>query len=218
MPRKLAVSILLLALSTPLFAAASAKKRALIEELLRVSGTAIGETVLGPTQEMQVEVYDHHLSEKQLEELIAFYKTGAGKKFVEAQAEIAAETRQRIAADLQLAVQRSKQTRTMADMRTVAIALEARATDTNSYPVSGDIEAIARLLEPTYALETPKKDAWGNPFRYIGTADAKHYRIVSGGADGRIDPASLQIGKLPPPASDDLIFEDAVFLRAEKSP
>ncbi|HEX9163033.1 MAG TPA: prepilin-type N-terminal cleavage/methylation domain-containing protein, partial [Thermoanaerobaculia bacterium] len=44
--------------------------------------------------------------------------------------------------NLLTAMQRAKQKRSMADMRTIATAWEARATDTNKYNAAGTITAI----------------------------------------------------------------------------
>src|SRR5438874_7137433 len=75
--------------------------------------------------------------------------------------------------NLLTAMQRSKQKRTMADMRTIATAWEARATDLNKYSAAGSITIsshaadLTRLLYVT-ALQTCTlpiiKDGWGNPW------------------------------------------------------
>ena len=72
--------------------------------------------------------------------------------------------------NLLTAMQRSKQKRTMADIRTIATAWEARATDTNSYSAAGvsfawpDDEvsgpALDGMLSPTYIKSLPQKDGW----------------------------------------------------------
>ena len=105
--------------------------------------------------------------------------------------------------NLLTAMQRSKQKRTMADMRTVATAWEARATDMNRYNAAGacsypttTVVASASLtsyLAPTYVKTFPKNDGWGNP--WVLTADqqygppastvaAQQYAITSKGKDG----------------------------------
>ena len=71
-------------------------------------------------------------------------------------------------------MQRSKQKRTMADMRTIATAWEARATDMNRYDAAGVPSTLAgsarqlrrrwtRMLSPTYIKTLPQNDGWGNP-------------------------------------------------------
>ena len=67
--------------------------------------------------------------------------------------------------NLLTAMQRSRQKRTMADMRTIATAWEARATDVNQYTAAG-VDQLAghgrrehhdarRMLAPTYIKKLP---------------------------------------------------------------
>ena len=101
--------------------------------------------------------------------------------------------------NLLTAMQRSKQKRTMADMRSIATAWEARATDTNSYNAAGWSKLTAgapsptdlmSVLSPTYIRQFPKQDGWGNTW-YFGTdvawaasTAAQRYQIISFGRDG----------------------------------
>ena len=62
--------------------------------------------------------------------------------------------------NLLTAMQRSKQKRTMADIRTIAIAAESYASDNNEYPKSLD------GLTPKYAKTLPKVDGWGKAIDY----------------------------------------------------
>jgi len=115
--------------------------------------------------------------------------------------------------------------RTMADMRTLATALEARATETNEYPDVADMESLRKLVEPTYVRHMPEKDAWGHPFVYVGTPDHQQYRIISAGADGTFEQRAMP---MPPSADakvqvrltdryeDDLIFENGQFVQVPR--
>ena len=100
--------------------------------------------------------------------------------------------------NLLTAMQRSKQKRTMADMRTIATAWEARATDVNRYNAGGmtapagdvGITELANNLGPTYIKALPRKDGWSTPWELKadvawgqGTA-AQVYMIRSYGKDG----------------------------------
>ena len=85
------------------------------------------------------------------------------------------------------AIDRSKQKRTMADMRSVGTAVEEYAIDNNFYPIQttqGIIDTtVAALLEPHYIKLTPRKDGWNADLRY-GTATAGvGYTIRSWGKD-----------------------------------
>src|SRR5712692_5240011 len=65
---------------------------------------------------------------------------------------------------------RSKQKRTMADMRSLGTALEAWATDFRQYPVVASVDALESLLVPKYIKRLPR-DGWGRPFRYEGSKE-----------------------------------------------
>ena len=102
--------------------------------------------------------------------------------------------------NLLTAMQRSKQKRSMADMRSLATAWEARATDMNKYnaaadpigtataPVTGAQLTLA--LTPTYIKVLPVNDGWGVAYEFasdqaftVATA-AQTYMIRSYGKDG----------------------------------
>src|SRR3954467_6425479 len=77
--------------------------------------------------------------------------------------------------NLLTAMQRAKQKRTMADMRTIATAWEARATDVNKYNAAGAITlpgitlpnaTMNIILSPTYIKSLPPRDGWGNDWKY----------------------------------------------------
>jgi len=103
--------------------------------------------------------------------------------------------------NLLTAMQRAKQKRTMADMRSIATAWEARATDVNRYNAAGTTAGLAQAvtytqlsggLTPTYIKNLPEKDGWGKSYDFgtdiawangTGTA-AQQYGIASAGRDG----------------------------------
>src|SRR2546430_7761794 len=72
--------------------------------------------------------------------------------------------------NLLTAMQRSKQKRTMADMRTIATAWEARATDdqqntrlnSTHSQISDAAFCLSKKLSPTYVKTFPQRDGWGN--------------------------------------------------------
>jgi Flp pilus assembly protein TadD len=87
----------------------------------------------------------------------------------------------------------SYQKRTMADMRTLAMAVEAFATDYNGYPEAGSMEELGRLITPTYIRTLPVKDGWGTEFRYLAWKEdpsdewAQNYRIASAGKERKFE-------------------------------
>jgi type II secretion system protein G len=108
--------------------------------------------------------------------------------------------------NLLTAMQRSKQKRTMADLRSVATAWEAYATDYNAYTAAGAASTTSTLtwscfveytyaslsahLSPTYIRNTPKNDGWNYGFQYAvddATAGAgQEYAIRSLGKDNKV--------------------------------
>ncbi|MFL6248651.1 MAG: type II secretion system protein GspG [Thermoanaerobaculia bacterium] len=105
----------------------------------------------------------------------------------------------------------------MADIRTLATALEAYATDNNHYP-DVTLDALAQLLSPTYIMHVPMTDRWGTPFLYVGDGEDR-YRFVSAGADGVFEESSRALGPLQPEKSAtddpnaDIVFEDGGFIQ-----
>jgi general secretion pathway protein G len=130
--------------------------------------------------------------------------------------------------NLLTAMQRSKQKRTMADLRTIATAWEARATDVNKYSAAGAISLptsvilnsdMASILAPTYIKVLPPLDGWGNAWEYradqklsaTGTA-AQNYAIISYGRDGKTQGASPAGG--PTTNFDcDIVYSGGGFLQ-----
>jgi type II secretory pathway pseudopilin PulG len=97
--------------------------------------------------------------------------------------------------NLLTAMQRSKQKRTMADMRAVSTAIEAYATDKNDYPRADDVAGLTAVLVPTYIGRTPRVDGWTHPLRYECWPTAERcqsYAVGSAGKDGRWEHDSLQ--------------------------
>lgn len=79
---------------------------------------------------------------------------------------------------------------TMADMRSIATAVEAFSTDYNRYPPAGTMDELAGQLSPTYIRVLPRHDRWQNDFRY--ESDSGHYAIGSAGKDRKFDKTSLR--------------------------
>ena len=161
-------------------------------------------------------LYDRDFSEQQLEQLVAFLKSGVGQRFRQVLDETPRQIRADIAADMARrapkTVDEARERRTLADIRTIATAVEARATDENRYPPSSTMEQFAQLLEPKYVRSLPRKDAWGNEFRFIGAADGRHYRIISAGPDGKIDSGNVTTSGFAS-ANDDILFQDGQFIK-----
>ena len=121
--------------------------------------------------------------------------------------------------NLLTAMQRSRQKRSMADMRSIATSWEARATDTNDYGAAGVtwptssadyISSIATKLAPTYMKTVPEKDGWGTNYAGNISADKQAYSIESYGKD-----KTNQTGDLAGPTQKfdcDIIFSNGTFV------
>ena len=129
--------------------------------------------------------------------------------------------------NLLTAMQRSKQKRTMADLRTIATAWEARATDVNKYNAAGacSIPAtvitnanMASILSPTYVKSLPSKDGWGTAWEYradqqiAATTAAQQYAIISYGKDGTAQGAAALCGATTN-FDCDIIYSQGSFLQ-----
>src|SRR5512140_831325 len=104
--------------------------------------------------------------------------------------------------NLIFAIQRAKQKKTMVNIRAIASAWEARASDYSTYNAAGvagadvsvPISDVVGLLSPTYIRSAPTRDGWERPLltyldSAIGTGRANHYAITSAGRDGTYDPS-----------------------------
>jgi general secretion pathway protein G len=88
------------------------------------------------------------------------------------------------------AIQRGRQKRTIADIRTVASAVEAYAVDHNAYPDVDSMDDLKALLVPTYVSQLPATDGWNRPLKYESWLDNETdevptiYALGSAGKDG----------------------------------
>jgi type II secretion system protein G len=132
--------------------------------------------------------------------------------------------------NLLTAMQRSKQKRTMADIRTIATAWEARATDLNKYNAAGanfDINAFGSTingtdltngLTPTYIKNLPLKDGWGNLYDYKADQDwndtsnaAQEYLIWSSAKDAAFE--SAPAGGATTNFNSDILYSNGSFVQ-----
>ena len=126
--------------------------------------------------------------------------------------------------NLLTAMQRSKQKRTMADVRTIATAWEARATDLNKYNAAGltlpgstvTVANLTTYLAPTYVKTFPERDGWGNTWAFLadqawgGATAAQQYCIISYGKDGA---ASSYPGGATTNFDCDIVYGNGTFLQ-----
>ncbi|NIV50120.1 MAG: prepilin-type N-terminal cleavage/methylation domain-containing protein, partial [Gammaproteobacteria bacterium] len=80
------------------------------------------------------------------------------------------------------AIDRGKQKRTMADLRSIGTAIETYSIDNNVYPSATDIASLSTVLEPTYIRTAPQEDGWSTEFSV--DCDPNEYTVCSGGKNG----------------------------------
>ena len=139
--------------------------------------------------------------------------------------------------NLLTAIQRSKQKRTMADIRTIAVAWEARATDLNRYNAAGAITAItlcsnsidpgalSTAVTPTYIKLLPEHDGWSNALRFYADQPwndpkaAANYIVWSAAKNGNSagtagwDATASSPGGATTNFNDDILFSNGTFIQ-----
>jgi general secretion pathway protein G len=85
------------------------------------------------------------------------------------------------------AIDRGKQKRTMADMRSIGTAVESYAIDNNIYPTSAGITNLAQDVQPLYIKILPQNDGWGSTFQYQVDATGSQYTVISYAKNGSSD-------------------------------
>lgn len=119
------------------------------------------------------------------------------------------------------ALNRAKQKRTVNDIRILAQAWEARATDTNTYAVAGftfpgtavPYAALSAALRPTYLRDIPQVDGWLRPLQFgveASTGTRGGYAIRSAGRDGIFESAYTSGTTRDPDC--DIVFSDGSFI------
>jgi prepilin-type N-terminal cleavage/methylation domain-containing protein len=120
------------------------------------------------------------------------------------------------------ALDRTRLKRTVADMRSIALAWEARAADNNTYTAAGydfptasaiEYKDFRLLLQPTYMRTVPQYDSWGRRFEFAATNDPKAYAIRAAGRDGQFDdPATYTPGETSDPDCD-IVYANGLFVQ-----
>lgn len=113
------------------------------------------------------------------------------------------------------AMQRSRQKRTMADIRQAAMSWEMYETEYSTYLPSAytpysttvDLADLKLVLEPTFTRVLIDKDGWGRDLIYA--TDTNAYQIISYGRDG--DP-SLQSTGATTNYDCDIVYGNGSFL------
>jgi general secretion pathway protein G len=105
------------------------------------------------------------------------------------------------------AIDRGKQKRSMADLRSIGTASEAYAVDNNFYPI-GALAAVEPVLEPIYIKTMPLVDGWNGAVDYDGVAGTG-YTVKSWGKDAAEEGSPA--GDATQDFDCDIIFIDGQF-------
>ena len=116
------------------------------------------------------------------------------------------------------AIDKSRQNRTMADLRTLGTALEEYNIDHSAYPVmaaEADLggSALELALEPVFIRILPTEDAWQNGMRY--SSDGRVYTAGSLSRDGRMG-GNLTVSGIGGATSQfdcDIVFANGQFVQ-----
>ena len=110
------------------------------------------------------------------------------------------------------AIDRGKQKRSMADMRSIGTAVESYAVDNNFYPIATSMAAVSGtglVIEPIYIKLAPTKDGWGGSYYFGSDAAGADYTISTYGKDKKASAGSKGA------TSDfdcDIIFQNGTFV------
>ena len=106
------------------------------------------------------------------------------------------------------AIDRGKQKRTMADLRSIGTAIESYAVDANFYPTAATAAALEAVVEPIYIKSMPTEDGWGYAMQVTSTTVA--YTVNSFGKDGAGTTCTAGVTNT---FNDEICFSGGSFIR-----
>jgi general secretion pathway protein G len=109
--------------------------------------------------------------------------------------------------NLLAAINRGRQKRTMADMRTIGNAVEAYAVDHGSYPVASSMTSLKSIIDGPYTKSAPLFDGWYTGF--VITSTKTSYTIVSYGRD--LIPGTIASGQSTQHFDCDIAYSQGMF-------
>jgi general secretion pathway protein G len=112
------------------------------------------------------------------------------------------------------AIDRGKQKRTMADMRSIGTAVESYSIDFNFYPVyTGPVDGSDAGLgiEPVYIKRAPTKDGWNGQMQYE-CVDGSQYTVQSY-AKGNANDGLVGTGGPTQTFDADIFFSNGTFVQ-----
>ena len=109
------------------------------------------------------------------------------------------------------AIDRGKQKRTMADIRSLGTAVESYAVDNNFYPKVNSYANVVPLVQPIYIKTAPTSDGWNKAWEFQGdTTNGVDYTLLSRAKDGI---ASALTGGMTNDFNCDIDFSNGQFFQ-----
>lgn len=110
------------------------------------------------------------------------------------------------------AINRGRQKRTMADIRSIATAVESYQVDWNFYPKGATVLSnLNTLVTPTYIKRIPDKDGWNQNMGFLSLTDGTSYTVWSTAKAGGDGTAYTGTGGPKTDFGDDIIFSDGRY-------
>ena len=111
------------------------------------------------------------------------------------------------------AIDRGKQKRTMADLRSMGTSIEEYSIDNNFYPVAGDVSTLETHVSPSYMRKLPERDGWGLDF-YVDAAPTLYTLASCGKGETSCTGLVVQTGGGKTSLfSDDIVFSGGSFVQ-----
>jgi general secretion pathway protein G len=107
------------------------------------------------------------------------------------------------------AIDRGKQKRTMADMRSIGTAIESYAVDANFYPTAATTAALTLVVAPVYIKTMPAVDGWSH--NWVVASTQTEYTVSSNGKDGT--PGTCVAGTVTQSFNADICFSGGQFIQ-----
>ena len=110
------------------------------------------------------------------------------------------------------AIDRGKQKRTMADIRSVGTAVESYSIDNNNYPKAGTTYAtLTTNIEPLYIRKAPTKDGWNQALQVDVDTNGTTYTLCSPAKNGGTTDCGGSSGGASTSFEDDITFSNGSF-------
>lgn len=184
-------------------------------------------------RDVYLPLYSEYFTTEEVRQLIDLYQTPLGIKLLEAGTKIEQtamfQVMRLVEPELRKVFEEIESEsddfylhrKAMADMRSIATAMEAYAVDNNRYPNARDYRDLEKFVTPEYIRKLPETDPWGKPYVVIVSPDGQNYQIASAAADKVFEWSSTVMmppgtgGETVKPGAD-LVYQNGSFAQYPK--